>query len=189
MADTCDVGVLHALMAWKSAQYRQTNHVDRFSEPWLVGLIETLLATRSEGVSGLLSALYAGDQLVAAQFGLRNSSLLVGWFTAYNIRFRKYTPGLVHLRQLAEEMAAAGILVIDMGAGAKSYYKDTMKSDDGYVARGIVADGSMLGAVHHARSALAWSARRTIRRHPSLHHSADQILRHSGIASRIYGRI
>ena len=189
VADSCDVSVLRTLMAWKSAQYRQTSHVDRFNEPWLVGLLGTLLATRSEGVSGLLSALYAGDQLVAAQFGLRTSSLLVGWFTAYDIRFRKYTPGLVHLKQLAEEIAAAGIRMIDMGGGAKNYYKETMKSDDGYVARGIVTDMSVLGAAHHARSTLDWLARRTIRQHPGLHHAADQMLRHSGIASRIYGRI
>ena len=189
VADSRDVSVLRTLMSWKSAQYRQTSHVDRFNEPWLVGLLETLLAIRSEGASGVLSALYAGDQLVAAQFGLRNSSLLVGWFTAYDIRFRKYTPGLIHLKQLAEEMAAAGIQMIDMGAGPKNYYKETMKSGDGYFAQGFVTDRSVLGAAHHARGTLTWLARRTIREHPSLHRAADQWLRHSGVASRIYGRV
>ncbi len=189
VADSRDVSVLRTLMSWKSAQYRQTSHVDRFNQPWLAGLLETLLETRTDGVSGLLSALYAGDQLVAAQFGLRNRSLLVGWFTAYDIRFRKYTPGLIHLQQLAEEMAATGIRLIDMGAGPKNYYKETMKSGDGYYAQGFVTDRSVLGSAHHVRSTLTWLARRSIRQHPSLHHAADQLLRHSGIASRIYGRI
>lgn len=189
VTESCDVSLLHTLMAWKSVQYRQTSHVDRFNEPWLVGLLEALLGIRSEGISGVLSALYAGDQLVAAQFGLRSRRIFVGWFTAYDIRFRKYTPGLIHLKQLAEEMAAAGIQVIDMGAGAKNYYKETMKNDDGYFAHGVVTDRSVLGATYHARNALTWRARRTIRQHPSLHRTADQMLRHSGIASRLYGRI
>jgi CelD/BcsL family acetyltransferase involved in cellulose biosynthesis len=189
VADSRDVSVLHTLMAWKSAQYRQTSHVDRFSQPWLVGLLETLLATRDEGISGLLSALYAGDELVAAQFSLRNGSLLVGWFTAYDPRFRKYGPGLIHLKQLAEELAAAGIRVIDMGAGAKNSYKETMKSGDGYYAHGIVTSQSVLGAAHHARSALTWTARRTVRQHPGLQRAAHQILRHTGIATQVWGRI
>jgi CelD/BcsL family acetyltransferase involved in cellulose biosynthesis len=189
VADSRDAIVLHTLMAWKSDQYRRTSHVDRFSEPWLVGLLETLLATREEGISGLLSALYAGDQLVAAQFSLRNGSLLVGWFTAYDTRFRRYGPGLIHLKQLAEEMAMAGIRVIDMGAGAKNYYKETMKSGDSYVAHGIVTGRSVLGAAYHARGALTWTARRTVRQHPRLQRAASQLLRHSGIASRVWGKV
>ena len=189
VADSRDASVLHKLMAWKSAQYRQTSHVDRFSEPWLVGLLEALLATREEGISGLLSAQYAGDQLITAQFGLRNESLLAGWFTAYDTSVRKYAPGLIHLKQLAEEMAAAGIRVIDMGGGVKNYYKETMKSGDGYVAHGIVTGRSVLGAAQHVRGALTWTARRTVRQHPGLHRAANQFLRHSGIASRVWGRI
>ena len=75
------------LMAWKSDQYRRTSHVDRFERPWLVGLFEALLATRGDYAGGLLSVLYAGDQPVAAQFGLRTGNLLVGWFTGYDARF------------------------------------------------------------------------------------------------------
>jgi CelD/BcsL family acetyltransferase involved in cellulose biosynthesis len=187
--DSRDPSVLNALMAWKSAQYRQTSHVDRFRQPWLVGLLETLLTTRCEGVSGVLSALYAGDDLVAAQFGLRSERLFVGWFTAYDTRFRKYAPGVVHLRLLAEEMADVGISVIDMGAGAENYYKEVMKSRDGYVALGIVTNRSLVGVAHHARSALTWSVRRSVRQHPGLSRVARQMLRHSGFASRLWGRI
>lgn len=189
VADSRDTSVLRTLMAWKSGQYRQTSHVDRFEQPWLVGLLETLLATRSAHVSGLLSVLYAGDEPVAAQFGLRTRSLFVGWFTAYDTRLGKYSPGLIHLKQLAEELAAADIRVIDMGGGAKNYYKETLKSSDTFVAQGIVTSLSVLGTAHRVRSSLTWSARRTIRQRPSLHHAADQVLRRSGVASRIYGRV
>jgi CelD/BcsL family acetyltransferase involved in cellulose biosynthesis len=189
VADSRDTNVLRTLIAWKSDQYRQTSHVDRFEQPWLVELLDALLATRSAHLSGLLSVLYAGDQPVAAQFGLRTGSLLVGWFTAYDTRFRKYSPGLIHLKQLAGELAAAGIRAIDMGGGAKNYYKETLKSGDTVVAQGIVTGRSVLGAAHRVRCALTWLGRRTVRERPSLHHAGDQILRRSGVARRIYGRI
>ncbi len=189
VADSRDTNVLRALMAWKSEQYRQTNHVDRFEQPWLVELLDILLATRSAQVSGLLSVLYAGDHLVAAQFGLRTETLLVGWFTGYETRLSKYSPGLIHIKGLAEEMAAAGISTIDMGGGRKNYYKETMKSYDSFVAQGVVTSRSVLGVAHHVRNALTWAVRRTLRQHRGLHHAADQILRRTGLAQRTYGRI
>jgi CelD/BcsL family acetyltransferase involved in cellulose biosynthesis len=189
MTDSCDTSVLRTLMAWKSEQYRRTDHVDRFKQPWLVELLDILLTTRSAQLNGLLSALYAGDQLVAAQFGLRTETLLVGWFTGYEKSFGKYSPGLLHIKGLTEEMAAARIRTIDMGGGAKNYYKETMKSYDGFVAQGVVTSRSMLGAAHHVRNALTRAARRTVRQHPGLHFATSQALRRSGLSRRIWGRI
>jgi CelD/BcsL family acetyltransferase involved in cellulose biosynthesis len=189
MADSRDTSVLRTLMAWKSEQYRQTNHVDRFEQPWLVELLDILLAARSAQLSGLLSALYAGDQLVAAQFGLRTETLLVGWFTGYETSLGKYSPGLIHIKGLAEEVATAGIRTIDMGGGARNYYKEKMKSYDSFVAQGVVTSRSVLGVAHHARNAITWMARRTVRQHPGLHSAADQILRRTGLAHRLWGRI
>jgi CelD/BcsL family acetyltransferase involved in cellulose biosynthesis len=56
VADSRDAGVLRTLMDWKSEQYRQTNHVDRFEQPWLVELLDILLATRGSQLNGLLSS-------------------------------------------------------------------------------------------------------------------------------------
>jgi CelD/BcsL family acetyltransferase involved in cellulose biosynthesis len=189
IADSRDTNVLRTLLAWKSEQYRQTGHVDRFEQPWLVELLDVLLATRSPHLNGLLSALYADDQLVAAQFGLRTETLLVGWFIGYKVSFRKYSPGLIHIKALAEEMATAGIRTIDMGGGRKNYYKETMKTGDSYLAQGVVTSRSVLGLAHQVRNVLTWTARRTARQYPGFRCAADQILRRSGLACRIYGRI
>lgn len=187
-ADSPAVPMLHRLIAWKSDQYRRTSQIDRFDRPWLVGLLDALLATRSDQLSGLLSVLYAGDQPVAAQFGLRNGNLLVGWFTAYDIRFRKYSPGLINLRHLTEEFAAAGIHAIHMGKGARSYTQ-RLKSSDIFVAEGVVTGRSVLGVAHRVRCASSRWAVRTVRQHPSLRRAADQTLRRTGVARRTYGRI
>ncbi len=188
VADSGDIDVLRTLMAWKSEQYRRTSHVDRFEEPWFAALLEALHATRGGHVSGLLSVLYAGDEPVAAQFGLRTGNLLVGWFTAHNPRFRKYSPGLIHLKQLAKELSATGIQAIDMGGGAKNYYKETLKTHDIFVAQGIVTGRSVLGTAHRAHNAsIRWAAR-TVHQRPNLYRAADQVLRRSGLSRRIYGR-
>jgi CelD/BcsL family acetyltransferase involved in cellulose biosynthesis len=189
VADSRATSVLRTLLAWKSDQYRQTDHVDRFRQPWLVELLETLLATRTARLSGLLSVLYAGDQPVAAQFGLRAESLLVGWFTGYEASLGKYSPGLIHIKGLAEEMAATEVRTIDMGGGAKNYYKETMKSYDSFLAQGVVTKRSVLGVTHRVRNALTWSARRTVHQHPGLHGTVDEFMRRSGLAQRVYGRI
>jgi CelD/BcsL family acetyltransferase involved in cellulose biosynthesis len=189
VADSRDVNVLRTLMAWKSERYRQTSHVDRFEQPWLAELLHILLTTRSAQLSGMLSALYAGDRLVAAQFGLRAGTLLVGWFTGYETSLRRYSPGLIHIKELAEEMAVAGVRVIDMGGGVKNYYKETLKSYDGFVAQGVVTSRSVLGVAHHVRNALTRTARHIVRRHPVLHFATNQVLRRSGLAHRIWGRI
>lgn len=189
VTDARDGNALRMLMAWKSEQYRRTSHVDRFEQPWLVGLLDTLLATCGDHASGLLSVLYVNDQPIAAQFGLRSRNLVVGWFTGYDMRFRKYSPGLINLMQMIEEMAAAGIATIDMGGGARNYYKEVLKSHETFLAKGVVTSRSMLGAAHRARIASTLWATRTAHQSPGFHRAADQILRRTGVARQIYGRV
>jgi CelD/BcsL family acetyltransferase involved in cellulose biosynthesis len=189
IAHAHDSNALRMLMAWKSEQYRRTSHVDRFEQPWLVGLLDTLMATSGHHVSGLLSVLYVNDQPIAAQFGLRSRNLVVGWFTGYDMRFRKYSPGLINLIQMIEEMAVAGIDTIDMGGGARNYYKEVLKSHETFLAKGVVTSRSMLGAAHRARIASTLWATRAAHQSPGFHRAADQILRRTGVARQIYGRV
>jgi CelD/BcsL family acetyltransferase involved in cellulose biosynthesis len=188
VANSGDRTMLHTLMAWKSGQYHRTRHVNRFEQPWLGELLDVLLSTRTDHLNGLLSVLYAGDQPVAAQFGLRTGNLMVGWFTGYDIRFAKYSPGLIHLMQMAEQLATTGISAISMGKGATKYTQN-LKSHDFFVAEGVMTDRSVLGAVHAVRSTSVQWGLRTARRHPTLHHAADCALRVSGLSRRTYGRI
>jgi CelD/BcsL family acetyltransferase involved in cellulose biosynthesis len=188
VVDSRDSGMLRSLMAWKSDQYLRTRQVDRFGRPWVGDLLQSLLAARGEHVDGLLSVLYADDQPVAAQFGLRAGNILVGWFTGYDIRFARYSPGVIHLLQMAETLAASGIHAIYMGKGARRY-TEAIKSYDALVTEGVVTSRSILGAVHAARGASAQWALRTVRQRPVLHHVADGILRRSGVSRRTYGRL
>jgi CelD/BcsL family acetyltransferase involved in cellulose biosynthesis len=176
VTDSREAGVLRTLMAWKSDQYRRTGRLDRFSQPWVVELIDLLFATRTESLTGLLSVLYAGEAPVAAHFGIRTSSILAYWFPAYDASLGQYSPGLLHTLRLIEEAAAAGVKTIDLGKGAKRY-KETLKSGDMFVAEGIVTRPTPSAAAHWARRVpQAWVIRQ-IRAHPPLFQAADSLLK------------
>jgi CelD/BcsL family acetyltransferase involved in cellulose biosynthesis len=162
-AGSRDSGLLRTLMAWKAEQYRRIGAIDRFSRPWFVGLLETLLAARGDHFSGLLTASYAGGHPVAAHFGLRSGDLVAAWFTAYDTRFRKYSPGLIQFMHMAEALAAAGVHTIDLGEGG-ARYKEELKSRDIFVARGIVSGQPRLQTVHRASVAAGeWGIRAVLR--------------------------
>jgi CelD/BcsL family acetyltransferase involved in cellulose biosynthesis len=174
--DSRDVTDMHTLMAWKSDQYQRTGRLDRFTQPWIVQLLEDLLETRNEHFSGLLSMLYAGDVPVAAHFGVRFGQTLSYWFPAYSTRFNSYSPGLLHTMRLVEGAAADGIGLIDLGKGYKRY-KEELKTYDFTVAEGIVTRRSPLGAAHWARSTpTAWAIRQ-IRAHESVFNAFDAVLK------------
>jgi CelD/BcsL family acetyltransferase involved in cellulose biosynthesis len=174
--DSRDVTDLHTLMAWKSDQYQRTGRLDRFTEPWIVELLEVLLDTRNEDFNGLLSMLYAGDVPVAAHFGMRFGRTLAYWFPAYSTRFNLYSPGLLHTLQTIESADGLGVELIDLGKGFKRY-KETLKSYDFTVAEGMVTRPSPLGMMHWAhRTPTAWAIRQ-IRAHEPLFNAFDLVLR------------
>ena len=183
-----DLGALRTLIAWKSDQYRKTDHVDRFEHPWLVGLLESLLTAHGDYLSGALSVLYAGDRPVAAQFGLRAGAVVVGWFTGYDASYSRYSPGLIQLMRLAEGAAATGVTVIHMGKGAAKY-TNTVKTGDIFVSQGTVTARSVLGTAHQASHAVVRRVWLAVGNNPMLHDPADALLRRSGISSRMYGKI
>ena len=176
IADSREVSTLRTLMSWKSDQYRRTGRLDRFSQPWVIDLLHSLIAMRTTGLSGILSVLYAGEVPVAAHLGLQCGPVLAGWLPAYDTSLRKYSPGLLHHLRLFDEMAAAGIQLIDLGKGTKRY-KEILKNGDVLLAEGIVTRRSPTGAAHRAyRSPQAWAIRQ-IRAHPPLFNAADAVLR------------
>jgi CelD/BcsL family acetyltransferase involved in cellulose biosynthesis len=166
--------LLRTLMEWKSEQYNRTDNIDYFARPWVVELLDALLATRSDHVSAMLSATYAGDRPVAVQFGLRSGPAAVGWFTAYDVRFARYSPGMIQAIQMAEELASAGVRTLDIGKGA-SGYKEILKSRCSMVAEGIVTGHSPMAAVHRARRASERWAGRVVYQHPRLYHGSRRI--------------
>ena len=174
VTDSRDTSLLRTLMAWKSEQCRRNGWIYPFGQPWASGLLNTLLAARGDHFRGLLSACYAGDQPVAAQFGLRSGNMLTGWFTAYHPDFAKYSPGVIQFMQLAEALPKAGVQVVECGEGTE-IFKQKMKSYEYHTAQGMVTSGSVSGAAHRARYTSAQWVGQIVHKHPLLGHAARRV--------------
>lgn len=140
---TSDSAVFADMCRWKSAQYRVLGVPDYLAIPSVLPLLERLRFTQTDDFSGMLSALYVEDTLLAVHFGIVGHGVL-GWcFPTYNPEFGKYSPGLIFLAKLFEAAPAAGIKRIDLGQGPEPY-KKSFRSGSFPVAEGV-AGGSAIG--------------------------------------------
>jgi len=177
--DSRDSSGLRVLIAWKSSQCQRNSWINIFDRPWVIDLLDYLFSSHNDYFGGSLSLLHAGEELVAAHFGLRSCHVLAAWFPAYNTRFARQSPGLINFFRMAEEAATIGVSLISLGKGT-ARFKETLKSCDLFVAEGMVVPGGLLAAAHRARRSAARWAGPQIRKHPHLFRPTEQLLRHYG---------
>jgi CelD/BcsL family acetyltransferase involved in cellulose biosynthesis len=170
---------LKLLIDWKSGQYRATGQRDAFTQGWRVDLLRDIAATRAPGFGGVLSVLWAGDEVVAVHLGLRSDSVMAGWFPAYDRRFAKYSPGMILALRMAEAAASHGITHLDMGKG-QGEHKEHLKSAELVVREGRIRRRTPLGLVHHLRRAPLKRAEYFVLDHPALRARARRALRSAG---------
>jgi CelD/BcsL family acetyltransferase involved in cellulose biosynthesis len=144
---TSDPRVLSRVYALKSEQCRRTGVVDFFALPWTHSLIDRVLSTKLPHFSGMLSALYAGEHLVAAHVGMRSERVWHWWFPVYVPAFAKYSPGGILLLKLAEQAAASGLEYVDLGKGDDAY-KTAFHNRAIMLAEGRAARHSLGTALH-----------------------------------------
>jgi CelD/BcsL family acetyltransferase involved in cellulose biosynthesis len=118
---TNDDAVFETLLSWKAAQRKQTRTPNILHLSWARELLQRLRATDEDSFAGVLSALYVGDTLAAAHFGIRTRRVLHYWVPAYNHELSRYSPGLLALVELARAASERGIHRIDLGAGEERY--------------------------------------------------------------------
>ncbi|HTI25177.1 MAG TPA: GNAT family N-acetyltransferase [Kutzneria sp.] len=169
--DVVDADLLGQLVELKRGQYRATGARDFFAEPDRLDLVHRLMNTRNREFGGILSTLHAGDQLIAAHFGIRADSVLHWWFPVYAPEHAKLAPGWMLLRELIIAAPALGIDRIDLGRGDDEY-KRRAKTGESTVCQGIVTRSSSRLALRKLgdsvvatakNSALAPSLRRVVR--------------------------
>jgi CelD/BcsL family acetyltransferase involved in cellulose biosynthesis len=118
---------------------------DIFIHPWVVNLLRLIHATQHEEFAGMLSALYAGDELVAAHFGMRSRTVWHYWFPCFRREFAKYSPGLVLLLEMIRSAPPLGVRLIDFGKGDNLYKRRFMNTAIP-IAEGAVAISSFATA-------------------------------------------
>jgi CelD/BcsL family acetyltransferase involved in cellulose biosynthesis len=184
---TTDGSRLDLLLRWKSAQYVRTGRRDRFRQDWLVEAIRELFHHPTDGFSLVLSTLLVGDRPAALYLALRSHDVLAGWFPAYDTELARYSPGLLHLIDLARLAAGDGVRTFDLGAG-EAGYKETLKSHDAQVARGVVRRPSVVAAARRAQRAPVEAALAFVLARPRLRSAARRTLATAGgLRSRLSG--
>lgn len=120
--DCRDRSVLETAMAWKRDQYRRTHILDLFLPRWTRSMVQQLHRSEDHrACRGLVSALWAGEHLVAAHIGMIEGKILHYWFPTYNESFSIYSPGTALFKMIASHGSDFGIEKIDMGYGAQPY--------------------------------------------------------------------
>lgn len=143
--EAADPEALALLLQWKSAQYLRSGEWDRFAHPWIVRLLEELLAIQTRDFAGSLYTVHAGDRLAAVHLGLRTRHALAWWLPAYDVELARHSPGMSLLVTMAADAANRDVRSIDLGKGAESF-KERVKSGDLPVAEGWVAASATAGA-------------------------------------------
>ena len=134
-ARSTTVGDLHWLLHCKSEQYRRTGYSDKFELAWVVAFLERLQAVCQPEFAGMLSVLWAGDEVAAAHFGMRSISVWNYWFPCFNRKWAAFSPGLILLVEMLRSAASAGIRIVELGAGDAAY-KDRFANSVRFLAKG-----------------------------------------------------
>jgi CelD/BcsL family acetyltransferase involved in cellulose biosynthesis len=172
-----DRDALAALRRWKSDQYRRTGWPDRFAERWVTQLVDELFCTTAGECTGTLSVLRAGGQVVACHFGLRSQSVLCCWFPTYDVRFARYSPGLLLHLEMARAAAGLGVRHFDLGKGEEAY-KDLLRTWELPLAECRVERPSIRALARRVQRAPRRYVWGFVRSQPALDRVARWTLRH-----------
>lgn len=116
-----DRRLFQTLLAWKRQQYARQQARDVFALPWTIPLLELIFTLRTPGLSGILSVLYAGEQIAALHLGMMAAGVLHYWFPAYCPDLGRYSPGLVQLLRTVQDAPTLGLRRIDLGKGDEPF--------------------------------------------------------------------
>jgi CelD/BcsL family acetyltransferase involved in cellulose biosynthesis len=144
-----DHATLDQLLCWWAEKWTSGRRV----REWAKQVLHTVLEKQTKDFAGVLSAVYAGDELVAMNFGMRSRTVWHYWFPAYNKRFAKYSTGIILLMKMAAVAPSLGIEVLDLGAGGGSY-KSWVMNDAIPIAEGSVEVPSMVASARNFRRRL-----------------------------------
>lgn len=171
-ARTGDQAVLAALMRWRYERYAGRGYADLYAIGWARRLYEHVLAADGGDFGGTLSALYAGDRLVAAHLGIRSHLEWHSWACAYNPEYAQYSPGLLLFLRMIEYAPTIGIRRIELGGGGYPY-KLLLANTAIMLAEGVVDRVPVVTAARRWRR----SSEAAIRQSPYLHPPARVVNR------------
>lgn len=109
------------LMSWKREQLARTGVFNFLGPAWTNLLLESVFARREGDFRGLMMGLYAGDRLVAGQFGVRQGDYFHPWIASVDPEMSAWSPGQLFLTRAIEAMPALGLRAYDLGPSHDHY--------------------------------------------------------------------
>ena len=156
--DVVDDKLLDQVIDLKRGQYAATGVRDYFADTRHIALARRIMHTRDARFGGVLSAVYAGDHLLAAHFGIRAGGVLHWWFPVYDPSFSSLAPGWILLRELVSAAPELGVHRIDLGRGEDNY-KRWAKTGESTVCEGFLSSSSIRVAARGAKARLIDAAK------------------------------
>lgn len=137
-----DPQVIEQLIQWKSAQCERTQVADLFRFRWPTELIRASIMHATDACGGLMWGLYAGQQPIALTLVLRSYAYAHGWVMAFDEQYSQFSPGMILLHEVLQDLPTRGITRLDMGKGVYGYKRRIMSGTTS-VREGII-DGRPL---------------------------------------------
>jgi len=151
--------VLETLLRWKSEQCQRTGSVDIFSHAWTLDLAARILETHTPAFAGTLSALWLGDDLLAAHLGMRSDRVWHYWFPSYDHDYAKFSPGLLLLLEMARACEDLSLIEVDLGKG-EAEYKKRLATGEVPLGEGLIETPGLVRSASRVLRALdSWAAR------------------------------
>lgn len=135
--------VFEQALAWKSAQYTASHHLDVFAAGWPKTLLLTLGQLEQDDCQLIVSSLEIGGELSAVHVGMKSQQVLHYWFPSYDPAKSKFGPGLALLMELARGHQALGIEAIHLGPGEYDF-KAHLASYQIPIGAGFVGSGPLV---------------------------------------------
>lgn len=153
---TEDAAVFDTLLRWKRERYAATGFSDVLAHEWVRASLQRIAHTKTDDFSGVVSALWLGDELIAAHFCVRSGTVLHSWFPAFDSTCEKLSPGNALLKFMIDEAPRHGISRIDLGAGDEPYKTRLATGGVPLLAGHVDTDSALSAARDAVRGARRW---------------------------------
>lgn len=106
---------LQRMVDWRSERYPAARQL--LGDPGFRATLEELAGASRPDCAGSVHVLRAGERVVAVHVGLQGPTGLSWWYPAYDRELRRFSPGIMLVLLVAEELAGRGVARIDLGYG------------------------------------------------------------------------
>lgn len=139
------------LLSWKSDQFGREGLLDLTSANLSRAVLDHAIATPFEEATqlgGFMTGLQIDGKLIAGHFGVRLGSDFHPWISAFDRDLTEYSPGVLLLYRVIEEMSMIGLTTYDL-AGGHDFYKKYFAEQERFIRDIACSAPTIAGRLQH----------------------------------------